>query len=138
MARGFVCDRAQHASAWRMCAARSPSWSCEVRTFTISVRVAVSKLSWAEAANEGIVCTQNLPRSSGCVTQAAMLLALPPNQNGYRTAGGFFFLRSSTLAATATSGLLVVAAAVVVVGAEAEAEAGAAEEAAMGFRLDFD
>lgn len=27
--------------------------------------------------------SQNVPRSKGCVTQAAMLLALPPNQKGY-------------------------------------------------------
>lgn len=35
---------------------------------------------------------KNSPKSRGCVTQAAMLLALPPNQKGYRTGGARFFL----------------------------------------------
>lgn len=37
----------------------------------------------------------HLPRSRGWVTHAAILLALPPNQNGYRMGGPLFFLRCS-------------------------------------------
>lgn len=41
---------------------------------------------------------KNVPRSRGCVTHAAILLALPPNQNGYMIrswAAAFFFFSSS-------------------------------------------
>ena len=42
----------------------------------------------------------DVPRSRGCVTQAAKQLALPPNQNGYLTCSlsHFFFRESSLLA----------------------------------------
>jgi hypothetical protein len=47
---------------------------------------------------------ENSPRSRGCVTQAAKLLALPPNQNGYRMAVfAIFCFFCSSLAALATA-----------------------------------
>lgn len=42
----------------------------------------------------------HVPRSNGCVTQAAKLLALPPNQKGYRI-DAFFLVGSSFLTGSA-------------------------------------
>lgn len=49
----------------------------------------------------GTRCDQHLPKSSGCVTHAAMLLALPPNQNGYRIDGPLLWLLVRSGSATA-------------------------------------
>lgn len=65
---------------------------------------------------------KNVPRSRGCVTHAAILLALPPNQNGYMIrswAAAFFFLSSSCGFAAAAA-----AAAAMVVGAATGLEGG--------------
>jgi hypothetical protein len=51
--------------------------------------------------------TRNIPRSKGWVTQAAILLALPPNQKGYRIVA--FFASAVAFAGVAAAlGLLMV------------------------------
>jgi hypothetical protein len=61
---------------------------------------------------------QNILKSRGCVTQAAKLLALPPNQKGYRIAGAlsFFFFCSPACSCCGSAEEAAWAAEVMVVG----------------------